>query len=163
MIDSIQNALKELYISLGGDASAIRDENDVNDLIRTIAGLKLGEEIQSGGGLPEVTADDNGDVLTVVEGEWGKAAPSGGTLIVHIGKTGILDKTWQEISDAVEAGNIAMVYDDSDIDCSIEYLGGLFSDDGNYGAAFVDFGSGSVNVKLFVADSADGYPVFTEN
>lgn len=27
----------------------------------------------SGGGLPEVTEDDNGDVLTVVEGAWAKA------------------------------------------------------------------------------------------
>lgn len=29
--------------------------------------------------LPTVTSDDNGDVLTVVEGAWAKAAPSGGT------------------------------------------------------------------------------------
>ena len=28
--------------------------------------------------LPEVTTDDNGDVLTVVEGAWDKAEPSGG-------------------------------------------------------------------------------------
>ena len=32
----------------------------------------------SGGGLPAVTSDDNGDVLTVVDGVWDKAAPSGG-------------------------------------------------------------------------------------
>lgn len=31
-----------------------------------------------GGGLPEVTSDDNGDVLTVVNGAWSKAQPSGG-------------------------------------------------------------------------------------
>lgn len=38
------------------------------------------ENAGSGGGgssLPEVTSDDNGDVLTVVEGAWAKAAPSG--------------------------------------------------------------------------------------
>ena len=43
-----------------------------------------GDYVEGGGGgssLPEVSADDNGDVLTVVEGEWAKAAPSGGTLM----------------------------------------------------------------------------------
>ena len=43
----------------------------------------------SGGGgggadLPEVTSDDNGDVLTVVEGEWAKADPSGGKFVVTL-------------------------------------------------------------------------------
>lgn len=40
----------------------------------------------SGGGgssLPTVTSDDNGDVLTVVEGAWAKDAPSGGEFVVE--------------------------------------------------------------------------------
>jgi len=61
--------------------------------------------IVKGGGseLPEVTADDNGDVLTVVNGAWAKAAPGGGgALVVTVNEeTGALDKTWQEINDAM--------------------------------------------------------------
>lgn len=42
-----------------------------------------------GSSLPTVTSDDNGDVLTVVEGAWDKAAPSGGgggtsAFVVHV-------------------------------------------------------------------------------
>ena len=36
------------------------------------------DDTPGGSGLPEVTTDDNGDVLTVVEGQWAKATPSGG-------------------------------------------------------------------------------------
>lgn len=35
-----------------------------------------------GSSLPPVTAEDNGDVLTVVNGAWAKAAPSGGLRLV---------------------------------------------------------------------------------
>ena len=40
--------------------------------------LKIADAQPSGNVLPAVTADDNGDVLTVVEGAWAKATPSGG-------------------------------------------------------------------------------------
>lgn len=40
--------------------------------------LKSGSGGGSGSGLPAVTVADNGDVLTVVNGAWDKAAPSGG-------------------------------------------------------------------------------------
>ena len=77
---------------------------------------------QSGKELPAVTAEDDGDVLTVVSGAWGKAAPSGGgggsgVLVVTgtwEGEIETLNKTWQEIHDAVEAGTMViyqMVYD----------------------------------------------------
>ncbi len=35
-----------------------------------------------GGSLPEVTSEDNGDVLSVVNGAWDKAAPAGGGALI---------------------------------------------------------------------------------
>ena len=74
-------------------------------------------EFTVGSGLPEVTAEDNGDVLTVVEGAWAKAAPTGtgsGVMVVDTefgepvreaaASPVILKKTWQEIYDALVAG-----------------------------------------------------------
>lgn len=70
--------------------------------------------VGDGSALPEVTANDNGDVLTVVEGTWAKATPTGGVMIVDIeyGEPAvegnpppeILKNTWQEIYDALAAG-----------------------------------------------------------
>ena len=46
--------------------------NKVKDLTFRVA------DLEDGGTLPAVTSSDNGDVLTVVNGEWDKASPSGG-------------------------------------------------------------------------------------
>lgn len=51
--------------------------SDNGDILTVVDG-KWKDAAPSGSGLPEVTSADNGDVLTVVSGEWAKAAPSGG-------------------------------------------------------------------------------------
>ena len=57
-----------------------------------------GDYVEGGGGggsdLPEVSAADNGDVLTVVEGEWAKATPSGGGGFDAIIKGEQVDDAW---------------------------------------------------------------------
>lgn len=64
--------------------------------------------LPSGGGLPEVSASDNDDVLTVVDGAWAAAAPSGGGgLKVGITRDGgiyAMDQTAGDIYDTFEAG-----------------------------------------------------------
>ena len=73
MNKTLQDALKELFYSLGGNADAVRNTDDVNVIISEMAKLNLGAAI-SAKELPAVTEDDNGKVLTVVSGEWDAAA-----------------------------------------------------------------------------------------
>lgn len=65
------NALKALYIALGGSADDAANLTTIPEMINAIAAV-----VSSGGGsvLPAVTASDNGKVLTVVSGKWKAAA-----------------------------------------------------------------------------------------
>jgi hypothetical protein len=69
-MDNTITALKNLYVALGGDSSTVANMVIIPDLINAIA-----THISSGGAaeLPAVSATNNGQVLTVVSGEW-KAA-----------------------------------------------------------------------------------------
>lgn len=106
------------------------------------------------GGLPSVTSDDNGDVLTVVEGAWTKAAPSGGGVLV-VGYTesdGILslDKNYTEIKTAWLSGK--QVIFDGGVTGTEEYfpLSSVQAEPQDY-AYFVYFGT-----YEFFSDSATG-------
>jgi hypothetical protein len=67
-------ALRTLYVALGGTASDVENINTIPPMIAAIATAV--EEKSGGGELPSVTAENNGDVLTVVEGAWAAAAPA---------------------------------------------------------------------------------------
>jgi hypothetical protein len=74
-------ALQGLYVALGGELTdtyediangiPVSDYKVIPDMINAIA-----QKVPTGGSgsaLPAVTADDNGKLLTVVEGAWDKA------------------------------------------------------------------------------------------
>ena len=61
-------ALKALYVALGGEAADVADMVLIPELISAISTVAGG-----GSDLPAVTSDDNGKLLTVVEGGWNKA------------------------------------------------------------------------------------------
>lgn len=132
----------------------------------------LGKKSAGGGGgssLPAVTSADNGDVLTVVNGAWDKAAPSGGVMIIHLDLgTGVTDKTWQQVHDALAAGvPVYMLF--SVTEESTEhtfvypcYLASYNNPDASslYSAAFLAISTtqdGPCVTNLFYADTADEY------
>lgn len=90
--------LKALYVKLGGNAADVATIQTDAEMIEKIKEVAIPAELPSvtsedngdvltvvdgawgkaeaGSSLPDVTAEDNGDVLTVVEGAWAKATPS---------------------------------------------------------------------------------------
>lgn len=74
MDKSIQEALKWIYASLGGDISDLAAVDDITAILNAIAKLDTVQKISGAKELPAVSSTDNGDVLTVVEGAWAKAA-----------------------------------------------------------------------------------------
>ena len=95
----------------------------------------------------------SGDVVTsaklnkIEEG----IASSGGVLVVGI-SDGALNKTWQEIHDA----GFAVTFGDG-VTCGYMTSISIAAEDGEYLVSFWTYGQG--DPMLFIADSADGYPV----
>lgn len=61
------DALKTLYVALGGNAEDVADVNLIPDMIIAIATVAATATASE---LPEVTAADNGKVLKVADGKW---------------------------------------------------------------------------------------------
>lgn len=70
-MDNTVDALRNLYVALGGDAEDVADLVIIPDLINAIATqAALIVTAANTKELPTVTATDNGKILKVVDGEW---------------------------------------------------------------------------------------------
>ena len=70
-MDRTVDALKALYVALGGTAADVANITLIPDMINAIATVAASATAAE---LPKVTSSDNGKVLTVVSGKWQKAA-----------------------------------------------------------------------------------------
>ena len=63
-------ALKKVYVALGGDADdfTATTNPEAIDLVASVISTAVAPE------LPAVTSEDNGDILKVVNGAWAKAS-----------------------------------------------------------------------------------------
>ena len=115
-----------------------------------------------GAGLPAVTSADNGDVLTVVNGAWAKAAPSGGgafaVSVPYSDEVWTMDKTWAEISAAFIAGRAVIIHIGDSENYTDQYYGmlGMRADSSAY---YVLIHDGSSEYE-FATTSTDGYPEY---
>lgn len=66
-MDTTVDALKNLYVALGGDADDVADVTLIPDMINAIATVA---PTAIAAVLPTVTAEDNGSVLKVADGKW---------------------------------------------------------------------------------------------
>ena len=66
-MDTTVDALKNLYVALGGDADDVADVTFIPDMINAIATVA---PTAIAAVLPAVTAEDNGSVLKVADGKW---------------------------------------------------------------------------------------------
>ena len=90
--------MKSIYVLVGGDVDLAEIEEAFGTSLATAAkanmnGLRFWKadgtvDDSADNSLPSVTAEDNGDVLTVVDGAWAKATPSGGGTWVLLYGTG---------------------------------------------------------------------------
>lgn len=72
-MDTTIDALKNLYVALGGTASDVANITIIPDMINAIATVAA---TATAAELPKVTASNNGQVLTVDGGKWkAKALP----------------------------------------------------------------------------------------
>jgi hypothetical protein len=70
-------ALKDYYVEIGGTATDVENVTTIPDMINAITAMG------GGSSLPEVTAEDNGDVLMVVDGAWNKATPNADIVVIN--------------------------------------------------------------------------------
>lgn len=69
-MDNTIDALRALYVALGGSADDVANLVIIPDLINAIAAYIASGATKE---LPAVTTTDNNKVLTVVSGKWAKA------------------------------------------------------------------------------------------
>lgn len=70
-MDNNVDALKALYVALGGDADDVADISLISDMIKAIATVVPASTAL----LPTVTAANDGDILKVVDGAWAAVTP----------------------------------------------------------------------------------------
>ena len=113
----------------------------------------------------EPTQWNSGDIVTsaklnkLEQGVANAGGGSGGVLAVN-DTNGTLDKTWQEIYDA--APSVTIVINEEDGSRTFFPVVGIGETDGVFVIAAVSLNPEGIELKMYIATSADGYPVYQQ-
>ena len=95
-----------------------------------------------------------GDVVTAEKLNHMEAGiASAGTLIIHTDENDTMDKTWQEILDAMKAGVICLIVGVEEGRANNEFIRNARYSDGIYMVT-------TLRNDVYGTESADGYPVY---
>ena len=95
-------------------------------------------------------------------GDSGGGGGGGGgssNVLVVTDNAGTLDKTWQEIHDAVEAGQVVVFQQALDNALTLYGFAGIEADTGYYAVYLYNFGNSTK--ASYVTNSASGYPALS--
>lgn len=100
-----------------------------------------------------------GEIVALAKGLGGNGGggSSGGVLVVHASDddTPVLDKTWQEIKDAIDGGSVVMAIT---ADNDVTYLATVPAQYGEDTFVVSFIISGTTDTNVYIASSANGYP-----
>lgn len=111
------------------------------------------------GGLPDYSEANDGDVLSIENGEPAWAAPGSG-ILVCTDTEGVLDKTWQEIYDAMNSSTLCVIFSSYSYPPQYGVYASIITNVERDGDSY----SVVVNspYALYVSESANGYPVYSD-
>ena len=107
MINTIES-LQGIYVALGGELTDVANITTIPEMLTAISTVAAAAARE----LPAVGKSDNGDVLTVVNGKWTKAAPTSEPFVVTVTATSesvTATKTYAEITAALLAGKSVLL------------------------------------------------------
>lgn len=149
-LDTIQNALKRLFCSIGGNADKIRNKDDVNAILDEMTDLQLGERLNN---MEDEIENANEPFIVTL-------TPTSEDL------SGIMDKTPQELFEAWTAGK-TIIADVPDLGSSFVFTTATFADlddDGEKDAAYLAanfwYNMGGQDLYMVILTQIDGYSVY---
>ena len=113
----------------------------------------------------DISNPTNGQTLVynATSGKWENGGSSG-VLVIHLGEMGVMDKTWQEIHDALAAG-VVMVFTYSPFgngEIYMAFINTAYPDVDMYGVTAISAQGTVPTILIAGCASANDYPMFMD-